>query len=334
MVMKMRWLLGPFGLAVIIAITMIAWKQFATNPGQASQQLTQAASDSITYRNLETEMNAFQERLETLARDPELQRTKSQDLADLSKRLEEMRRQADRLEFRQSREDRMLDLAAQMSSQSANTSIGMVSFLSTLFVIIVFGVSLGTSLHYKDLKDDLAHLKDDAEKFKSQSTGYVNAVAESVETSRKQMETDLANLKSIASKLGEQADTGGAFLDGLVNVHAEAFSEILSTLPLGRIFPEEEGHRVRLKGKELQGRLLLLHPDMERKKKAVMLLGAVGTKIAKADLRRLQKDSATDKNMALLIESAICKIDQQILGREKRPKLTGDDNGLLISPRG
>lgn len=314
---RTNWVLGLFGIAIIGVSAIAAWKYVAMHQGSRDLDVNHNTSDKLAYKNLETEMTAFQERLEILVRDPKLQRAKGQELSELTKRLEEMRRQADRLEFRQGREEHMLDLAAQISSQSADTSIGMVSFVSALFVIVVFGVSLGTSLQFKDLKEDFSSLQEQMEAFKRKGEKNVEEVAQKVQMSQKQMEVELERLELLTKSLSEQTDAGGVFLDGLVNVHAEAFSEILSTLPLGRISSEEESHRVRLKGKELQGRLLLLHPDRERRKKAVMLLGAVGTKIAKSDLRRLQKDRDTDKDMALLIESAIRKIDEQMPKQKK-----------------
>jgi hypothetical protein len=304
--------LGLFVLAVIGVSSAAAWEYFARNQLRGGLGEHREVAAPVFPGTLRLEINAFQDRVEALERDPGLQKAKGQDLADLTKRLEEMRRQADRLESRQDREGRMLDLAAQMSSQSVSTSVGMVSFISALFVIVVFGVSLAASLQFKDLKEEFASLRAKIAEFEKSGKDHVEGVATNVKNSKEKMDLELARLNLLTTNLGEQASAGGVFLDSLVNVHAEAFSEILSTLPLGRIFSEEEGHRVRLKGQELQGRLLLLHPDRERRKKAVMLLGAVGTRIAKADLRRLQKDQNTDKDMALLIESAVRKIDEQI----------------------
>jgi hypothetical protein len=337
------WFFGLLGLAVLITNGITYVRQWLAVPqGGVSLTRDHGAPDSLAYSTLRGELDAIQKRLEFFSQDHELGRKDAQLLQDLSKRLEEVQLQAERLEFRQGREERLLDLAAQVASQSVSTSSGAVDFLSTLFVVVIFGMSLISGLHLKELKEDLEkkrveadtairNMSDESNQARGELIGLrqemgkvresgdeqMAKVARSVQESKEQMEVELGRIRSVATNLGQQSAAGGAFLDGLVNIHAEAFSEILSSLPLGRIFSEDEGQRVRLKGQELQGRLLLLHPERERRKKAVMLLGAVGTRIAKVNLRQLQRDPTTDRELALLIESAIRKIDERIEAQKK-----------------
>jgi len=293
------------------------------------------ASQHPTRIVLESELLALQKQFEELEKDSGLQKKKGDVLEEVKSRLEEIRHQSDLLGMQKGREERLLDLAAQAASQSVGTATGVISFLAILFTVVVLGLSLVSGLHFREFgaqlerdklaaeaaikevrsqKDDaikdLKELRRDLGDLEDDGARQIAAIGEREREWKEQSGKELQQIQKISQELDKKNELVSTFLDRLVSVHAAAFSEILGTLPLGVVFSEEEGQRVRLKGQELKGRLLLWHPDEEKKKGAVMLLGAVGTKVVIADLRRLQSASM-DKDLALLVESAIGRINSR-----------------------
>lgn len=328
--------------AVVVGVVGIFWWVTASRlsgPSIPNHVATGGSTiaNSGSLQQLQADLNAMQDRLSSLDVEGMREGVKNDELQALREDLARIRLRAETIAIRESREGVLLELAGQAASQSLSAVSGMMTFMSILFTIVLFGVALITGLQVNEARKDverleiaskrqrtelsengtrlqekLAHVESRVEQYEKRLAAEALSFESEFREAHREVEEEVARIGILAQEVSAQRASAEAFLNSLIEVHASAVLDLLDGLvghPSRSRSPRFQ--RLMNKGQELKGRLLLLHPDSDRRRSGVLLLSAVGTKISQVDLLRLLKKSETDKDMALLIRSAIDTIERR-----------------------
>ena len=340
--------LGLAALAVsVLSIWVSRGMPWGFDRTEREGKATELESGNLAFKQLQDEVGTFNRRLEEIERAAGGADNLGGELGNLRERLAEIERLTQLVEIRAGREEKFFNLAADASAQYVSKSTEMVNFLSVLFVVVTIGMSLIASSQLRLISQDwnaqkaradqeIENVLDLGRQTKDRLEREVREIELRVETqkswlfenlaaveeNRKMIDSELADIRGASVVYRKESEAGAAFLDELIAVHAEAFAEILSVVPLRRLLSASETQLILLKGQELRGRLLLLHPDPEKVMQGVLMLGAVGGNLARVDLDRLFERAKVAGNidLALAVESVLRKIEGRTMVRRRSRK--------------
>jgi hypothetical protein len=320
----------------VIALAFLIWRlpdYFETRMSTLAKKEAHAAErpETIAQRVLDDELAELRNRVDRiLSADP----AALEDTADIKARLAELTTRMESLRHHQEREERLLDLSTQAASQGVSNMTGMVEFLAVLFTLVLFGVTLITGLHTKELRQEWQTVKTALD-----STS--NLAVEKVETKVKETRTELASSMEAAKMAGESAaaasekifqnaneaknqladlakeleekgrehreqhDAMLAFSTKLTITVPDALKAILSELTRQVTLSSAATRRIERKIQVFSAQLKVIHPEARIRRVGIDELGASGTKDAEVILRRLLEGPGLDGQEALQIQRAL-----------------------------
>ncbi|HSG40791.1 MAG TPA: hypothetical protein VLE27_14215 [Thermoanaerobaculia bacterium] len=269
--------------------------------------------ETIAQRVLEDELSELRNRVDgILSADPAVR----EDAADLQARLAELTTRIESLRHHQEREERLLDISTQAASQGVSNMTGMVEFLAILFTLVLFGVTLITGLHTKELREEW-HRVEDALKATSEHAGKAAETAKDCAVKASQDILQKANeaknqLADLAKEWEEkhrehreQHDAMLAFSTKLTTAVSDALKAILAEVTHQAPFSSEATKRIERKIQVFSAQLKIIHPEARIRRVGIDELGASGTKDAEVILRRLLEVPNADGQEALQIQRAL-----------------------------
>lgn len=325
------WILG------VIAFVFIIWRlpgYFEARTSTLAKQEANAAAErpeTIAQRVLADELSELRNRVDRiLSADPAVR----EDTADLQARLAELTTRMESLRHHQEREERLLDISTQAASQGVSNMTGMVEFLAILFTLVLFGVTLITGLHTKELREEWHGVKD---ALNATSDRAVNEVETKVRETRIELAKSMEAAEAAGEKAAEasknifqnaneakkqladlakewemkgrehreQHDAMLAFSTKLTTAVSDALKAILSEFTHQAPFSSEATRRIESKIQVFSAQLKVIHPEARIRRVGIDELGASGTKDAEVILRKLLEGPSSDGQEALQIQRAL-----------------------------
>lgn len=209
----------------------------------------------------------------------------------------------------------LVGLASNASAQSVATVSGMMTYMSVLFAVVLFGAAFILNFQVTEAKRELEEFRDKLHQDKEvleRALGRVDVAATSAMRAMEQTKATIVEEKREAEIVSRKV---GEVLEGIILVLDSSIKEIFGSWAGPSASPKvPRSQRVLQKSHEMRGRVLLLHPSEARRVEGIYLLGASGTNIAKVDLMRLCESESAREALKELIRSAVRRIDERILG--------------------